>query len=83
MIPHLSHKPYLLDGPIMSNPDRIRLMVERMARCLVEKDAFHDPKQAMRELMLAGFPAFLVMRKLDDARQAAMQGVVAELMGES
>ena len=74
----IEHRP--IEGPLMDNATRIRLMVERMARVLVERDAFRDQKAAMKALVLAGYPAFLVLRKIDDARQLAMQEIVAAEM---
>lgn len=70
----------LIDAPLMDNQTRIRMMVERMARDLVAADAFHEPKEAMRALMLARYPAFVVLRLVDNARQLAMQEIVAAEM---
>lgn len=77
MKPHL--KPYLLDGPLMLAPERRAAMAIHMGAELVEADAFRDRGDAIRYLMAAptGWSTVDIMILIDDARQWAMQAVVA------
>lgn len=72
----------LIDGPLIDSAARIRLMVERMAECLVASDTFRDPRDAMTTLRAAGYPAFAVMRLVSDARWLAERDVVAAEMSK-
>lgn len=73
----------LIDGPLIDSAARIRVMVERMAEGLVASDTFRDPRDAMMTLRAAGYPAFAVMRLVSDARQAAVQSIVAREMADT
>lgn len=82
MKPHL--KPYLLDGPLMLAPERRAAMALNMGAELLENDCFRDRGDAIRHLMASptGWSAVDIMMLVDDARQWAMQAVVAAEMSE-
>lgn len=65
----------LIDGPLIYT--RRNETVARMAQALVAEDAFHSEQDAIRLLMHKGFPPVQVFNLIDDARQLAMQHVVA------
>lgn len=72
-------------GPlILPNEPAYTDIVAAMAADLTRFDAFTDEADAVRSLMATGrYGAFHILRFIDDARQLAMQGVVAREMGES
>jgi hypothetical protein len=71
----------LIDGPLCEPRDQL---IARMAADLVRFDAFHNREDAVRALMWRkDYSPFLVMRFADDARQVAMQDVVAREMAAS
>lgn len=57
-------------------------LVERMARDLVEADAFRVEYDAIMLLRFKGYRPVDVFNLVPDARQAAMQSVVATEMGK-
>ena len=67
----------LIDGPLSAPHESREDLVRRMAERLVAYDSFRNEGDAMRCLMMKGFSPFEVMRFVDDARQVAMQDVVA------
>jgi hypothetical protein len=70
----------LIDGPLATHGESRDELVKRMAADLVTYDAFRNEADAIRSLMARGYPSFAVARFVDDARQVAMQGVVAAEM---
>lgn len=73
----------LIDGPLLNIREHRAEMVERMAADLIQFDAFRDERDAIRALTWCGrHGAYDVMVLVDDARQRAMQEVVAREMGE-
>lgn len=79
----------LIDGPICAPHQSREDTVKRMAQRLVKYDAFRNEGDAIRTLMARApleqesFSPFDVLRFVDDARQVAMQDVVASLMRDS
>lgn len=75
----------LIDGPLVIKPRESRKeTVERMAADLVRFDAFQNPDDAFSTLAWCRrYSVFEIMTCLPDARQAAMQSVVAREMSES
>lgn len=57
-------------------------LVERMAADLVEADAFANLADAIRLLMWKGYGSLNIALHADNARQAAMQSVVAREMAQ-
>lgn len=67
----------LIDGsPVLRRESRADV-VKRMAADLVKFDAFRDEGDAIRSLMHRQYSPFDVLRYVDDARQVAVQDVVA------
>lgn len=79
----MSAKPFLLDGPLMLAPERRAAMVETMARELYDALLFADRGDSIRFLLGRGYPAIDIMLLVDDARQAAVQEIVAKEMGDA
>ena len=73
----------LIDGPLSAPHEGREGLVRRMAERLVTYDVFANEGDAMRCLMMKGFSPFEVIRFVDDARQVAMQDVVAREMAAS
>lgn len=72
-----------LEGPIVIKPATYRAqLVECMARALVEAGTAHDEREAIRYLFGNGFAMADIVMVLDDARQAAIQDVVAREMSK-
>ncbi len=71
----------LIDGPLVliGRAEKVNLM----AADLVRFDAFQNEGSACRTLRNQGYSAFDVLTMLDDARQVAMQSVVAAEMAQS
>lgn len=70
----------LLDGPMTDPRARREHVVMRMAKDLVAYDAFRVEADAIRALMAREYSPFDVLRFVDDARQVAMQEIVAKEM---
>lgn len=62
---------------------RHNTLVERMAADLVAADAFANVADAIRLLMWKGYGSIDIAVLADDARQVAMQSVVAREMARS
>lgn len=74
----------LIDGPLVMTVQESREdLVRRMAERLVTYDAYRNEGDAIRCLMMKGFSPFEAIRFVDDARQVAMQSVVAKEMMDS
>lgn len=74
---------YLIDGPLMTTPERRAARVEAMAFLLRQTNAYADRGDAVRFLMARGFSTLDILLLVDDARQVAVQDVVAREMGAS
>jgi len=74
----------LIDGSLYSDPrTRRQALVEQMAADLVRWDAFRNEGDALRSLIFSErYTSFDVVTCLDDARQAAEQTLVAQVMSE-
>jgi hypothetical protein len=72
----------LIDGSLLTRANNRDEVVERMAACLVKYDAFRTKGDAVRTLLAKRFPSLEVARYLDDARQLAMQSIVAREMSK-
>jgi len=75
----------LLDGPISVSGalSRRQRLVSDMAQALLKYDAFRNEADAMRCLLVQRrWSTFDVLACLDDARQVAMQEMVAEAMAD-
>jgi hypothetical protein len=70
----------LIDGPLAPQSEGRDDLVRRMAADLVTYDAFRVEADAIRSLMAKGYSSFAVLRFVDDARQVAMQEIVAAEM---
>lgn len=70
----------LLDGPLVqvSRTEQVK----RMAADLVRFDSFRTEADALRSLMTNGYRAFDIFTMIDDARQVAMQSIVAAEMAK-
>jgi hypothetical protein len=67
----------LVDGPLVANKTRRTAMIERMASDLVRAGTANSEVAAMRTLKDCGHAMTDIVMLVDDARQAAMQEVVA------
>lgn len=72
----------LIDGPLVVVGNRRKAIVLAMAAELVRFDAFQCEGSASRTLHNRGYRASDIFMMIDDARQVAMQSVVAEEMGK-
>lgn len=83
MIPRSIHRlPIrLIDGPLI-DVNRIET-VARMAKVLIAEDCFQCERDAIWMLRHKGFSPVAVFSMIDDARQVAMQHVVAREMAKS
>ncbi|ODM71731.1 hypothetical protein [Bradyrhizobium elkanii] len=81
------HKPISLfkfiDGPLMDQETRRADVVKRMAKVLIEQDAFRCESDAIRVLMHADFPSFDVMALVGHAQQEAGEQLIAVEMSRS
>jgi len=73
----------LIEGPLTGPRARRELIVARMAKDLVTYDAFRVEADAIRALMAREYSPFDVLRFVDDARQVAVQEIVAKEMSKS
>jgi hypothetical protein len=73
---------HLIDGPLMTAPERREAMTERMAIILSAHQVYADRAASVHVLRAEGFPMIDVHLMVDDARQVAMQEVVAREMME-
>ncbi|SDC09061.1 hypothetical protein SAMN05216337_1001229 [Bradyrhizobium brasilense] len=62
-----------LDGPLMDQEKRRADVVRRMAKDLIDADAFRCESDAIRLLMHRGYPSFDVMALVGDAQLEAKQ----------
>lgn len=70
----------LIDGPLVYTARAET--VARMAKILILEDVFHSERDAIRMLIHKRFPPVAVFNMIDDARQVAMQHVVAAEMAK-
>jgi hypothetical protein len=69
----------LIDGPVVDIKAHKRELVAQMAKDLIRFDAVADERDAIRALSWCGrYSAYDVLVLLDDARQVAMQEIVAK-----
>lgn len=68
--------------PLAATRDRRTALVNRMAADLVEADAYGNLSDAIRLLMWKGYGSQDIGVHADNARQAAMQRVVAREMSK-
>jgi len=74
----------LLDAPLIDAPTRRALLVKCMAADLVRYEAAHNEQDAIRSLYGTGrYEMADIVMLLDDARQAAVQEIVAREMAQS
>ncbi len=74
-------KPYLLDGPLMTTPERRKAVLDRMARDLASSGAdLGSDRDARRLLTAKGYPDLDVALLAGEARAAACRGIVAREM---
>lgn len=75
----------LVDAPLSLETARHEraCKVADMAHALIANQAYADQGDAITALVGAGFPIFEIKVLLDDARQVAVQHMVAMEMGES
>jgi uncharacterized membrane protein len=71
----------LIDGPLVL-VDQTEV-VKRMGAQLMTDDAFRNRTDAMLSLRRAGFDTLEIVLNLDDARQVAVQTIVAREMAGS
>lgn len=74
---------YLLSGPLMTTPERRQALVERMAKDLVDNNAFLDARDSFRVLCGFGYCVLDSALLVQDAMTAAFQIIVAREMSES
>lgn len=70
----------LIDGPVTSI--RRAELVARMAKDLVKYEAAADERDSIRSLFGRGYSMPDIVMLIDDARQAAMQEIVAREMSK-
>ena len=75
--------PFLVDGPLMAPATRRKLMIERMAKDLVEADAMRARSDAIEALRAKGYLRFDIFTFLDEVIVVAFQEIVAKEMSES
>ena len=73
---------FLIDGPLLLAPERRAMLIEHMAADLLETGNFVDRRASEQQLYRDGYLALDVMILVDDARQVAMQEIVAKEMSE-
>lgn len=73
-------KLYLLDGPLMTTPERRRETLERMARDLVRHGVPHNDREAVRMLCALNHHHLEVAILAGEARMLAYQEIVAQEM---
>lgn len=66
-----------IDGPLMDQETRRADVVRRMAKVLIEQDAFRCESDAIRILMYFGFPSYDVMALVGNAQQEAEEQLIA------
>ena len=66
-----------IDGPLMDQETRREEVVARMAKDLIEADAFGCERDAIRVLMHRGYPPFDVAALGSRAQYAAKQELIA------
>jgi hypothetical protein len=74
---------FLLNGPIMTAPERREALLERMAKDIAAYHVCADRQDAVRVLHQLGYDVTDIHVLVDDARQVAMQDIVAREMSES
>jgi hypothetical protein len=67
----------LLDGPLMAYRERRKAVAERMAKDLLRFESYLTEQDAIRSLYGAGYPMADIVMLVDDARQLAVQEIVA------
>ncbi len=81
------HRPISLfkfiDGPLMAQEQRRADVVRRMAKDLIEQDAFRCESDAIRLLMHRGYPSYDVMALVGHAQQEAEEQLIAAEMSGS
>jgi hypothetical protein len=74
----------LVDGPLVDTKTWRTLLVERMANDLIRAPGTANSEvAAMRTLRICGHAMADIVMLIDDARQVAMQDIVAEEMAKS
>ena len=73
---------FLVDGPLMTAPERRRMVAEQMAAHLLQTNTVLNREDAVRMLRTAGYSIFDVHLLVDDARAVAFQEIVAKEMSE-
>jgi hypothetical protein len=66
-----------IDGPLMAQEQRRADVVRRMAKDLIEADAFRDERDAIRVLMHRGYPSYDVMALVGEAQAEAERQLIA------
>ena len=80
----MSAKFHLLEAPLMACQQGRLALVERMANVLLMQGAYGSREDAVQALFWNGdFRSFEVARFVDDARQVAVQEMVAREMSGS
>lgn len=74
--------PFLVDGPLMAPAARRKLMIERMARDLVEADAMCNRDDAISVLRAKDYPRFDIFAFVDEVIAVAFQKIVAKEMSD-
>lgn len=72
----------LVDGPIVDINARRSDLVARMAKDLIRFDAVANEADAIRSLFGNGYGMGDIVMCVDDARQVAVQGIVAAEMAK-
>jgi hypothetical protein len=74
---------FLLDGPIMTAPERRKTLIARMAQVLIRHGALASDSDAIRALHADGYSIVDVAILAGEARTLAYQEIVAREMSES
>lgn len=72
----------LVDGPLIETKPR-RDVVQKMAADLIRFGAVENEQDSIRSLFGNGYSMVDIVMLIDDARQVAMQEIVAKEMGKS
>jgi hypothetical protein len=75
--------PFLLDGPLMTAPERRIRLIKSMANELVKHGAAGDRGDAIRVLQALNYGVVNIHCLVDEARTLAVQEIVAKEMSAS
>jgi hypothetical protein len=72
----------LIDGPLVDTRSRRTVLLERMAKDLIQYDAAQNEADAIRSLFGRGYAMADIVMLIDEARAIAFQEIVAVEMSK-